>query len=49
MTRSKQESNNILLQKRNRTRIWQGNIPKICGEKIKGNGEVYFYLYPLGP
>jgi hypothetical protein len=28
--------------------ISQGNIPKIGGEKIKGNGEFYLYLHPLG-
>jgi hypothetical protein len=39
----------ILLQEgnKNRTRLWQENIPKINVEQIEGNGKFYFYLYPL--
>jgi hypothetical protein len=39
MTCVKQESNKILLQGRNknRTRLWQKNVPKISVEQIKGN------------
>ncbi len=48
MRRAKQKFNKIILQKRNKTRLWQKNIPKIDVEYTKGDGEFYFYLYPLG-
>jgi hypothetical protein len=43
MTHAKQESNNMLLQGRNknRTRLWQENIPKTSVEHIKSNDEFY--------
>jgi hypothetical protein len=44
----KQKSNKILLQKINKTKLWQENVPKNDVEQIEGNGEFYFYLYPLG-
>ncbi len=44
----KEESNNILLQRRNKTMLWQKYVPKTNVEQTKGNGEFYFYLYPLG-
>jgi hypothetical protein len=49
MTSVKQESNKILLQGRNKNRmsLWQKNVPKIGVEQIKGNDELYLYLYPL--
>jgi len=47
MTCVKQNFNKILLQIRNKTRLWQENIPKIDVEQIKNNGEFYFYLHPL--
>jgi hypothetical protein len=40
MTCAKQKFNKILLQ--------QKNVPKTNVEHIEGNGELYFYLYPLG-
>jgi hypothetical protein len=50
MTNAKEESNKILLQGRNKnkTRLWQENMPKTNVEQIKGNEEFYLYLYPLG-
>jgi hypothetical protein len=49
-TRGKQKSNRILLQTRNKnkTKLWQKNIFKICVEKNKGGRISYIYLYPLG-
>jgi hypothetical protein len=49
MTSAKQKFNRILLQKRNKniTRFWQGNLPKIGVEYIKGNGESYLSLHLL--
>jgi len=44
MTYAKQESTKILLQRRNKTRSWQENVPKIGVEQTKGNEEFYFYL-----
>jgi hypothetical protein len=41
-----QKSNKLLLQIRNKTRLWQENVPKINVEHTKNNGEFYFYLYP---
>ncbi len=43
-TYAKQKYNKILLERRNRTRSWQENVPKIGVEQTKGNGEFYFYL-----
>ncbi len=50
MTSVKQESNKIWLQGRNknRLRLQQKNVPKTGVEQTKGNGDFYFYLYPLG-
>jgi hypothetical protein len=42
---AKQKSNEILLQKINRARLWEENVPKIGVEQIKNNGEFYLYLY----
>jgi hypothetical protein len=36
------------MQDKNRTRLWQENIPKISVEHIESNGESSLYLYPLG-
>jgi hypothetical protein len=47
MTCAKQESNKILLQGRNKTRLWQENVPKISVEHTEGNGDFYNYLYLL--
>jgi hypothetical protein len=46
-TCAKSKSNKVLLQRRNKTRLWQENVPKIGVEQIKGNGEFYLYLYIL--
>jgi len=43
-TYAKQKSNKILLQRRNKTRSWQENVPKIGVQQTKGNGEFYLYL-----
>jgi hypothetical protein len=40
----KQVSNNILFL----TMLWQKYVPKTSVEQTKGNGNLYFYLYPLG-
>jgi hypothetical protein len=48
MTHAKEESNKILLQRRNKNRTMTRNVPKTNVEQIKGNGEFYFFLYPLG-
>jgi len=45
---AKQESNKILLQRRNKTRIWQEIVLKTNVEHTKGNEKFYLYLYPLG-
>jgi hypothetical protein len=49
-THVKQKSNIIFLQGRNKnkTRLWQENVPKTGVEQTKGNREFYLYLYPLG-
>jgi hypothetical protein len=45
-TLAKQESNKILLQRRNRIRLWQENIPKIGVEKLKVRGNsTFIYIY----
>jgi hypothetical protein len=46
-TCAKQKSNEILLQKINRARSWEENVPKIGVEQIKSNGEFHLYLYLL--
>ncbi len=38
-THGKQKSNKILLQRRNKTKLWQENVPKINVEQIKNNVE----------
>jgi hypothetical protein len=50
MLSAKQESNKILLQRRNKNkiRLWQENIPKMMLNKLKVMGFFFFYLYPLG-
>jgi hypothetical protein len=50
MLNTKQESNKILLQGRNKNwiRLWQENIPKIDVEQIKGSGNFFFLFIPLG-
>ncbi len=45
-TCAKSKSNNILLQKRNRLRLWQENVPKTSDEQTKNNEKFYVYLYP---
>ncbi len=47
-TCAKQKSNKIQLQKGYKTRLWQENVSKTNVEQTKSNGELYFYLYPLG-
>jgi hypothetical protein len=49
-TRVKQKFNKIVLQKRNKnkTKLWQRNVFKICVEKINGDRIFYLDLYPLG-
>jgi hypothetical protein len=42
------KSNKILMQKRNRTKLWPENIPKINVEQTKGSEESYLYLYSFG-
>jgi hypothetical protein len=34
------------LQKRNRLRLWQENVPKTSDEQTKNNEKFYVYLYP---
>jgi hypothetical protein len=34
------------LQKRNKTKLWQENVPKISVEQIKGNGNPTFIYTP---
>ncbi len=46
-TCAKQDSNKIILQRKNKTRLWQKNVPKIGVEQTKGKGEFYLYLYSL--
>jgi len=48
MTSANKNLTRFYLQKRNKTRLWQENTPKIGVKQIKGNEEFYFYLYPLG-
>jgi len=50
MTHAKQKFNVIFLQgrKKNKTRLWQENVPKTDVKQTKGNREFYLYLYPLG-
>jgi hypothetical protein len=48
MTCAKQESNKILLQRRNKTRLWQEIVLNTGVEHTKGNEEFYLYLYLLG-
>jgi hypothetical protein len=48
MTSANKNITRFYLQKRNKTRLWQENTPKTGVKQIKGNGEFYFYLYPLG-
>ncbi len=45
---AKQKSNKILLQRINKTKTWQENVPKTSVQHTKGNGEFCLYLYPLG-
>ncbi len=49
MTCAKQKSNMILLQEgnKNKTRLWQENIPQTGVEHTEGNGEFYFNLHPF--
>ncbi len=38
----------IIKKLKNRTKLWQENIPKTNVEHIESNEEFYFYLYSLG-
>jgi hypothetical protein len=42
---SKKQSNKKILQRGNKIRLWQENVPKTDVEQTKGNGKFYFYFY----
>jgi hypothetical protein len=47
-TCGKQKSNKILLQKINKTTLWQENVLKTNVEQTKGNGEILHLFTPIG-